>query len=282
VKSRVDLLSNATAREQRITDLEQVLKQVREAAAAEKKKLEDELAVEKCKATEATAQFNALSIGRSSCRIDGLVVRVVFWRANLCRLIGFRNREEELDTALKNTKDKVRSLEVRLRESEAGGEELKRAMKEAADSEYVVSQKLAYETGARPGLEVEFEAVLKSLQNNQVTIAGYEVELNDLKGAASYAMDCIVVPTEGGEAKSIVDRLIDTPNRLLTLLKATSLAAATNALVRVKSHYPDIDMAKVKAGPDAEKDLAALELEVQDAATEVMDNLDYEGDDGQA
>jgi hypothetical protein len=41
-------------------------------------------------------------------------------------------------------------------------------------------------------------------------------------------------------------------------------------------------MAKVKDGPDAEKDLAALELEVQDAATKVMDNLDYEGDDGEA
>jgi hypothetical protein len=52
-----------------------------------------------------------------------------------------------------------------------------------------------------------------------------------------------------------VDRLIDTPNRLLTLLKAASLAAATDALVRVNSHYPDIDMAKVKARPDAEKDL---------------------------
>jgi hypothetical protein len=90
------------------------------------------------------------------------------------------------------------------------------------DSEYAVSQKLAYKTGARRGLEVEFEAVLKSLQNNQVTIAGYEVELNDLKGAASYAIDCIAMPTKGGEAKSIVDRLIDTPNRLLTLLKATS------------------------------------------------------------
>jgi hypothetical protein len=173
-------------------------------------------------------------------------------------------------------------LEVRLREAKAGGEELKRAMKEASDSEYAVSQKLAYETGARRGLEVEFEAVLRSLQNNQVTIAGYEVELNDLKGATNYAMDCIVVPAEGGEAKSIVDRLIDTPNRLLTLLKATSLAAATDALVRVRSHYPDADMAKVKAGPNAEKDLAALELKVQDAATEVMDNLDYEGDDGEA
>jgi hypothetical protein len=54
-------------------------------------------------------------------------------------------------------------LEVTLREIEAGGQELKRAMKEAADSEYDVSQKLAYETGARRSLEVEFEAVLKSL-----------------------------------------------------------------------------------------------------------------------
>jgi hypothetical protein len=57
--------------------------------------------------------------------------------------------------------------------------------------------------------------------------------------------------------------------------------AATDAFVRVKSHYLDIDMAKVKAGPDVEKDLTALELEVQDATTEVMDNLDYEGDDGE-
>jgi hypothetical protein len=173
-------------------------------------------------------------------------------------------------------------LEVSLREVEVGGQKLKRAMKEAADSEYVVSQKLAYEIGARRGLEVEFEAVLKSLQNDQITIAGYEVELNDLKGATNYAMDCIVVPAEGEEAKSIVDRLVETPDRLLTLLKVTSLEAATDALVRVKSHYPDVDMAKVKVGPDVEKDLAALELEVRDVTIEVMDNLDYEGDDGEA
>jgi hypothetical protein len=50
-KSRVDLLKNAMEREQQITDLEQELKQVREAAAAEKKKLKDELAEEKRKAT---------------------------------------------------------------------------------------------------------------------------------------------------------------------------------------------------------------------------------------
>jgi hypothetical protein len=93
-------------------------------------------------------------------------------------------------------------------------------MKEATDSEYAVSQKLAYETGARRGLEAEFEVVLKSLQSDQITIAWYEVELNDLKGAANYAMACMAVPSEGEKQQSIVDRLIDTPNRLLTLLRA--------------------------------------------------------------
>jgi hypothetical protein len=114
-----------------------------------------------------------------------------------------------------------------------------------------------------------------------VTIVGYEVELNDLKGAANYAMDCIAVPAKGEEPQSVVDRLIDTPNRLLKLLKAMSLAAATDALVRVKSHYPDLSMDKVKAGADVTKDLRALELEVRDAAMEVMDTLDYEGDDSE-
>jgi hypothetical protein len=43
---------------------------------------------------------------------------------------------------------------------------------------------------------------LKSLQSDQITIAGYEVELNDLKGAANYAMACIAVPAEGEEQQS--------------------------------------------------------------------------------
>jgi hypothetical protein len=94
-------------------------------------------------------------------------------------------------------------------------------------------------------------------------------------------MDCIAVPAQGEEPRSVVDRLIETPDRLLTLLRAMSLAAATDALVRVKSHYPNVDMAKVKAGADATKDLKALELDIQDAAMEVMDTLDYEGDDGE-
>jgi predicted nucleic acid-binding Zn-ribbon protein len=64
-KGRVDLLKDATAKEQRIVDLERELKEVREAAAADKKKLEDELTEEKRKAVEATAQFNTMATGRS-------------------------------------------------------------------------------------------------------------------------------------------------------------------------------------------------------------------------
>jgi hypothetical protein len=64
-KSRADLLKNAAAKEQWITELEQELKQVRETAAAEKKKLEDELTKEKSKAKEATTQFNAVTIGKA-------------------------------------------------------------------------------------------------------------------------------------------------------------------------------------------------------------------------
>jgi hypothetical protein len=40
-------------------------------------------------------------------------------------------------------------------------------------------------------------------------------------------------------------------------------------------------MVKVKGGADTTKDLKALELEVRDAAMEVMDTLDNEGDDGE-
>jgi hypothetical protein len=192
----------------------------------------------------------------------------------------FRNREEELKNALVTSRSKVRDLEIKVQEIKAGGLELKRVMKEATESEDTISQKLAYETVARRGLEAEFKVVLKSLQSDKITIAGYEVELNDLKGAANYAMSCIAIPEEGEQQQSIVDRLVDTPNKLLTLLRATSLAAATDALVRVKSHYPDVDMAKVKGGADTTKDLQALELEVEEAANEVMENIDFEGDGG--
>jgi hypothetical protein len=45
-------------------------------------------------------------------------------------------------------------------------------------------------------------------------------------------MDMIVAQVEGEEPKSALDHLIDIPERLHTLLKATSLEAATDALVK--------------------------------------------------
>jgi hypothetical protein len=109
----------------------------------------------------------------------------------------FRNREEEQKNALATSRSKVRELELKVREIKTRGLELKWATKEAVESENAISQKLAYETAARRGLEAEFEVVLKSLEKDQVTIVGYEVELNDLKGAANYAMSCIPVPEDG-------------------------------------------------------------------------------------
>jgi hypothetical protein len=54
-KGRADLLKRVAEKEQRIVDLERELKVVLEAVAADKKKLEDELAEERGKAVEATA-----------------------------------------------------------------------------------------------------------------------------------------------------------------------------------------------------------------------------------
>jgi hypothetical protein len=39
-------------------------------------------------------------------------------------------------------------------------------------------------------------------------------------------------------------------------------------------------MAKIKGGVDTTKDLQALELEVEEAANEVMENINFEGDGG--
>jgi hypothetical protein len=67
---------------------------------------------------------------------------------------------------------------------------------------------------------------------------------------------------------------------LLLLLRATGLVAVTDALVRVKSHYPEVDMTKIKGVVDTTKGLQALELEVDEATTEVAESIDFEGDGG--
>jgi chromosome segregation ATPase len=190
-------------------------------------------------------------------------------------------RGDDLKNDLKNTKKRVRSLEVNLQKAEAGAEEIKQLMKGTIDSEYAVSQKLAYEKQARKDLEVSLEVALKALHNDQVIIAGQEVELNNLKNTTHFTMDILASQVEGEEPKPAIDLLLAAPEKLLDLLKTTSLAVATEVLVRVKSNYPDIDMVKVGEGSDATKDPKVLELEVREAATAVMDALDYEGDGGE-
>jgi hypothetical protein len=122
---------------------------------------------------------------------------------------------------------------------------------------------------------------LKVQQNDQVIIAEQEVELNDFNNVAHFAMDILASQVEGEEPKPAIDRLLTTPEKLLDLLKATSLAAATEALIRVKSHYPNVDMVKVGEGPDATKDPKVVELDVREAAMAIMDAIDYKGDDGE-
>jgi hypothetical protein len=63
VKNQVDLPKNGAEKERWVTELEQELKQVREVAATETRKLENKLAEEKRKAKQATTQFNASTIG---------------------------------------------------------------------------------------------------------------------------------------------------------------------------------------------------------------------------
>jgi hypothetical protein len=128
-------------------------------AAANKKRLEDELAKERRKAVEATAQFNTSATSESLSLFEQMVIssQLTVVCADL------RNREEELKNALATSRSKIPDLEVRVWEIEAGGLELKRVMKEATESEYAISQKLAYVTAACRGLKVEFKVVLKSL-----------------------------------------------------------------------------------------------------------------------
>jgi hypothetical protein len=53
---------------------------------------------------------------------------------------------------------------------------------------------------------------------------------------------------------------------LVDLLRATSLTGATESLVRLKSHFPEVDMVKVEEGPDITKDLQVVEEVVRVAA----------------
>jgi hypothetical protein len=95
-----------------------------------------------------------------------------------------------------------------------------------------------------------------------VTIAGLEVEVTDLKNAADLVMDMVESQVAGEEPKPAIDRRMCAPQKLVVLLRVTSLTTAMESLVRVKSHFPEVDMVKVGEGLDVSKDLKAVEPEV--------------------
>ena len=115
---------------------------------------------------------------------------------------------------------------------------------------------------------------MQSLQNDQVAITGLEVEIADLKEAAEYVMDMVAPQANPEEPTPLLDRLIAAPDRVTELLKASGKTAAVGALLRVKSHYPEVEVAKIEAGPNRDADLKALEAEVEAAAEKVVEDLD--------
>jgi hypothetical protein len=108
-------LWHAEEKERHITDLKQELKEVREAAATYKKRLEDELAKERRKAVEATAQFNAVATG------EFYSLSLFEQKVISCQLIvvcaDFRNHEQELKNALATSRSKIYGLEGKVRRS---------------------------------------------------------------------------------------------------------------------------------------------------------------------
>jgi hypothetical protein len=86
-----------------------------------------------------------------------------------------------------------------LQEADAGAEVLKEVLKGTVDSEEAIAAKLAYERKARKDLEVSLEVALKAIQDDQVIIAGKEVELAEVMEAAHYLVD--LVETDSVEAE---------------------------------------------------------------------------------
>jgi hypothetical protein len=91
-------------------------------------------------------------------------------------------------------------------------------------------------------------------------------------------MDMVEAQVAGEGRKPAINRLLAAPQKLVDLLKAKTLTAATELLVQQKSHHPEVDMVKVGEGPDATKDLKVVEDEIREAAVKIMDAIDYEGD----
>jgi hypothetical protein len=68
------------------------------------------------------------------------------------------------------------------------------------------------------------------------------MENSNLRGAASYAMGKFGPQPAEGELNDLVDQLLTIPTRVDELLKSSCKAAAVKSLIRVKPHYPEVEV----------------------------------------
>ena len=179
---------------------------------------------------------------------------------NIHEFVGADKKEKELQDDLKEARDAIKIL--------------KESTKAANVSEYAMTWKLAYKKRVRRDLEIDLVVAMQSLQNDQVAIAGLEVEIADIKDATGYVMDMVVPQVNPKEPTLLLDRLIAAPDRVTDLLKSTGKTVAVGALSWEKSHYPEVEVTKIENGPNRDADLKALEAEVEATAEKVVEDLD--------
>ena len=168
-----------------------------------------------------------------------------------------------------------------LKEAKEAVRVLKESTAEAQQSESAMSNKLAYEKRVRRDLEIDLVVAMQTLQNDQVAIAGMEVEMTDLKRAAEYIMDMVVPQEDPEKPIPMLDRLLVAPEKTTELLRETGCLAASGALIRVKSHYPEVNMSKIMDGPNTAADLDALEVEVDPVARKIVYGMQVVEEDQQ-
>ena len=191
------------------------------------------------------------------------------------------DRAKKLQDNLTRSAVNLAVTKEELKEARETVRALKESTTEAQQSESAISDKLAYEKRVRRDLEIDLVVAMQTLQNDQVAIAGMEVEMADLKRAAEYIMDMVVPQEDPEKPIPVLDRLLVAPEKTTKLLRETNCLATSGALIRVKSHYPEVDMSKIMDGPNTAADLDALEVEVDPAARKIVEGMQLVEEDQQ-
>lgn len=93
------------------------------------------------------------------------------------------------------------------KECEDTNEHIQEQRNALMNREYAVSRKLLYEANAHRDLERSLEDLAGALQSDQYTIAGLELELEELQKSSSYVMDLIKSDANPTKPTPLLDRL---------------------------------------------------------------------------